>query len=492
MNTNKNLIIKQIGVIYFALILLICSVTSCHGLRAAHRDDGLFREIGIVNVSGSNLEVFWIHYETKKHILISSPPYLKPNDGFTIKSHVGHQFSIQELPSPKTKRCINGPDKTTCGRAFFTVNAVDKQAFHIGELLEVTIKDTVTIDDERILHPLPSGELSDCEAIALETIESQQQHLSTMDTTTLIQRMTKCVEETVTQQMIHANEEIKYQALLRDKLAEQLENYTCADYELPSSPALRTEYWNHTDLAVTRKVDVLHDRPASKVHVIQNFISKAECAAMEETAIHKLHKATVADGKGGSELSPNRKALQAGIHIPWKKEAKGNLLTKISRRVYDYTDHVLQMGIDEHGQEDLMSIQYKGRGVQDKEPDRYMPHCDGECKGMPHRQGQRMATIVIYCTVPEMGGATNFRKSGLHVVPEEGSATFFSYVDPETMMMDNGFTEHSGCPVIEGEKKIVTQWVRAGVDRENPWNSFNTRECFDFGFELVVCVSLFG
>lgn len=43
--------------------------------------------------------------------------------------------------------------------------------------------------------------------------------------------------------------------------------------------------------------------------------------------------------------------------------------------------------------------------------------------------------------------------------------------------MDNGFTEHSGCPVYEGEKKIVTQWIRLGVDDENPWDSFNTREC---------------
>lgn len=47
-------------------------------------------------------------------------------------------------------------------------------------------------------------------------------------------------------------------------------------------------------------------------------------------------------------------------------------------------------------------------------------------------------------------------------------------VDPKTMKMDNGFTEHSGCPVVEGEKKIVTQWVRYGVDKEHPWNSFNT------------------
>jgi len=81
---------------------------------------------------------------------------------------------------------------------------------------------------------------------------------------------------------------------------------------------------------------------------------------------------------------------------------------------------VLQMGIDEFGPEDLMSIQYQGRGIQYKEPDRYMPHCDGECKVKPHRRGGRMATIDLYCTAPHIGGATNFRKSGLHVVGAEG------------------------------------------------------------------------
>lgn len=54
------------------------------------------------------------------------------------------------------------------------------------------------------------------------------------------------------------------------------------------------------------------------------------------------------------------------------------------------------------------------------------------------------------------------------------SAIFFSYIDPETKLMDTGFTEHSGCPVFEGEKKIVTQWIRLGVDEENAWDSFNT------------------
>jgi hypothetical protein len=221
-------------------------------------------------------------------------------------------------------------------------------------------------------------------------------------------------------------------------------------------------------------VHAKQERAASRIHLIDNFIDEEECQAMAEAAQTTLHHATVADGKGGSRLSENRKAMQAGIKVPWKEEADGHPIARLSRRVYDYTNHVLGLDIEEFGQEDLMSIQYFGRGSNDTEPDRYTPHCDGECTGQPHKSGTRMATVVMYCDVADRGGHTNFRNSGVHIKPSFGAGIFFSYIDPETLTMDNGFTEHSGCPVVEGSKKIVTQWVRYGVDEENPWNSFNT------------------
>jgi hypothetical protein len=85
--------------------------------------------------------------------------------------------------------------------------------------------------------------------------------------------------------------------------------------------------------------------------------------------------------------------------------------------------------------------------------------------------------LVLLCSsIPEYGGHTNFRNAGVHIKPQPGYAIFFSYINPTTNGTDNGFTEHSGCPVYEGEKKIVTQWIRYGVDAENPWDSFNTCE----------------
>ena len=120
---------------------------------------------------------------------------------------------------------------------------------------------------------------------------------------------------------------------------------------------------------------------------------------MEEEAEKDLHVASTADGKGGTRVSASRKAMQAGITPKFTDDGKpldDNLISVLSARVYEYTNHVLDMNISHHGQEPLMSIQYFGRGRHDIEPDRYTPHCDGRCNGENHIYGGRMATMVIY------------------------------------------------------------------------------------------------
>mmetsp|Transcript_49487 Transcript_49487/g.74672 ORF Transcript_49487/g.74672 Transcript_49487/m.74672 type:complete len:396 (-) Transcript_49487:3420-4607(-) len=324
-------------------------------------------------------------------------------------------------------------------------------------------------DDKVRAQESASEMLTECQNEALEAVGS-----SSSSAESAIAGLVECVEYSIAEKIKKASDEVSFQTTVRKRMGDLLENYTCADYELNTTEAESTDTWYSE--GVTRNVDILINRPASKVHVVKNFIDEEECLAMEEAAKPTLHRATVADGTGGSELSKNRKALQAGVKVPWDLERAGDPIARVSRRVYNYVNYVLDLDIDEHGQEDLMSIQYTGRGEDEEEPDRYMPHCDGDCTGLEFKHGNRMATIVMYCTIPEKGGATNFNKAGLHVVPEKGSATFFSYIDPETHVMDKGFTEHSGCPVIEGEKKIVTQWVRLGVTKQTPWTAYNTRK----------------
>lgn len=439
------------------LSLLIVSLISASFTFTQVRGEAP-RSISIHNTSGGRVEVHWIHPQTKERILQSNP-YIYNGATFNLNSYVSHSFEAREIPG-KTGKCAG--ENQTCRVGYFAVNENDEQVIYIKSNFEIEHEDNV-----QKARASASKMMDECKEKSLRKIKDDK--ISAED---VVNEFSECIEGSVSKQMEETNEEIAFQAGIRHKIAEHYENHTCADYDLPTTKSLRTEKWFFK--GERRMVEVLLDRAASKVHLVKNFISPEECQAMEEAAQKSLHRATVADGKGGSELSPNRKAMQAGIKIPWSKEKENNPLTTISRRVYDYVNHVLGMDIKEHGQEDLMSIQYFGRGDDDKEPDRYTPHCDGDCNGMDFKHGNRMATMVMYCTIPEKGGATNFRNSGIHVVPEAGSATFFSYIDPNTMKMDNKFTEHSGCPVIEGEKKIVTQWVRYGVDMENPWDSYNT------------------
>lgn len=388
-------------------------------------------------------------------MVLQSTPDILAGASFALNSFVGHSFQIRELPGKKTGVCEG--EGQVCRIGTFTVNENRDQIVVVKEGLEVE-----HTDSKSIAQKSASSLLTTCKESASKKL------LNGANAETILDSLADCVKGGIAKEIEKANEEITFQAGVRKNMAGLLENYTCADEGLNTTEPREVEEWEG------REVKIMIDRPASKIHVVENFITEEECRAVEEAAAPILHDATVADGSGGSQLSDSRKAKQAGIKVYWEKESDGDLIARLSRRVYDYVNHVLPFDIQHNGQEDLMSIQYFGRGPDDDKPDRYMPHCDGDCNGLDFKPGNRMATMVMYCDIPKVGGATNFRNSGVHVKPTKYAATFFGYIDPVSMKMDDGFTEHSGCPVIEGEKKIVTQWVRLGVDDENPWSSFNT------------------
>lgn len=392
-------------------------------------------------------------------------PNVMNGANFPLNSFIGHEFEVRELPSASTGLCKS--EGQVCRTTLFTVSPGDEQTFTISKKFQIRF-----VDDKVKAEQQASQIVQGCKEKATDKIASAAG--DPVKTQKAMDDLVECVEGGVASSLAKANEELSFQAQIRKGMAEQMENYTCVDPEMDTSPALETKTWRSDKDRKRRTVQVLFNRPSSKIHLIDDFISQEECDAMAEAAKPKLHQATVADGKGGSQFSENRKAKQAGITVHWEKERKGDHIAKLSRRVYDYANYVLDLNIQEHGQEDLMSIQYFGRGVNDTAPDRYTPHCDGDCDGLEHKSGTRMATLVMYCNIPEAGGHTNFRNANVHVKPKIGSGVFFSYINPETKIMDNGFTEHSGCPVFEGEKKIVTQWIRLGVDKQNPWDSFNT------------------
>lgn len=266
---------------------------------------------------------------------------------------MGHEFVAKEMPA-KDGKCAalkNG----TCGAAFFAVSENDEQAVHITPEFQA-----VFLDNKVKAQKTAQELLEECRAKANAKLAAALtnkddgpagQHAAAQAMDDLV----KCVEGGVAGTLERLNEEIAFQASVRTGIAATLENYTCLDDGLNTTEDVHAEVWTYQGRKYP--VHIKHERPASRIHVVENFIDAEECDAMEQAAAKSLHRATVADGKGGSRLSENRKALQAGIKVDWTKEADGDPIARLSRRVYDYTNHVLGLNIKENGQEDLMSIQ---------------------------------------------------------------------------------------------------------------------------------------
>jgi hypothetical protein len=72
-----------------------------------------------MNESGSRVEIYWIHPQTREATLMSSPNVMN-GATFPLNSFVGHEFEVRELPSVKSGVCSS--EDQTCRSNFFTVS----------------------------------------------------------------------------------------------------------------------------------------------------------------------------------------------------------------------------------------------------------------------------------------------------------------------------------------------------------------------------------
>jgi len=444
------------------------------------------------NDSNDYLSVHWVNPTTQATSLIKGD--IEPRSMFTLHSYLSHTFEVRQQVDTKTGLCGSGDEDECDKKGYFQVTQYPEQGFVIKKDVQIEVvkvskisqfsdaKNTLINDIDLNSVEDPIDTLTTCKEKANKRFKGLEKFdEDRIDAELLIKEIEDelhdCLTVGLAPRIKASYDEVEFERSLRLEASNIAENFTCVNTGLESSPDVITEEWISEIDGVMRTVHKKLERPASRIHVVENFASPEECKAMEVEAAKNLHVASTADGKGGTKISAGRKAMQAGIRPQFTADGEpldDNPISFLSGRVYEYTNHVLDMNITHHGQEPLMSIQYFGRGRHDIEPDRYTPHCDGRCTGENHVTGGRMATMVIYCTIPEQGGFTNFQNANVHVRPNSGSAVFFSYFNPLTNVTDNGLTQHSGCPVYEGEKKIITQWVRYGVSSETPHNAFNT------------------
>jgi len=214
-----------------------------------------------------------------------------------------------------------------------------------------------------------------------------------------------------------------------------------------------------TDEPRELRVEVLRETPP--VYLVHEFATQEECDYMTNLTIPAMTRSVV----GGGGVSSSRQSYSVNMFPDFDDET--HVVTRLSRRKFAFAREVagyvkLHEG---EGQEPINAVYYKDFG------DQYRPHCDGVCHGGKHRSGIRIASSLTYCAVADKGGYTYFSRSSLKVVPKPRQMLFFGYKLKDEQM-DNGLTEHTGCPVREGRKWIATQWYREGITAEKNWEYY--------------------
>jgi prolyl 4-hydroxylase len=391
-------------------------------LRKAGKPHGQIA-LKLVNHASFPIDVYWLEMVDgveKRRIKQTVKP-IRNESETQINSYEGHQFLV---------------------KFFHNQTAKDAHVLFSKSGREETI--TVTYDAQ-------SDEFAVTSFSKFDEIMAEIKNATEICAQGDMSKITECVTRAVISDIEKMTEAKAELVRNRDLMSNRLRNYTCADPHLETTPSLYSYSWDPKDGGEEIPIDVLYESEHAKIWVAHDFITEDECDILEKHGRPELKRATVAAEDGTSIVSVHRKAQQANYDVH-HEDMENDPLYALYYRVFAMTNAHAGFDLKLDGQEDFTIIQYNPT-------DEYTPHCDGTCDGTKHILHGRVASAVLYCRVADKGGATSFTKSDVFVKPTEGMGTFFTYKGLDGVM-DDGYTEHSGCPVIKGEKWITTVWMR--------------------------------
>ncbi|KAI4884388.1 hypothetical protein NFI96_011235, partial [Prochilodus magdalenae] len=228
----------------------------------------------------------------------------------------------------------------------------------------------------------------------------------------------------------------EYEALCRGegvKMTPQRERKLACRYttgggnpQLMYAPAKEEEEWDQP--LILRYHDVL---------------SISEMEVIKTLSRPKLDRAKVSDPATGRMVSMARVSKSA-----WLSEDESPVVAHANRRIAAIT------GLDMKSAEELQVANY-GIGGQ------YEPHYDSmpTNNSLFELQGERIATVLVYITDVEVGGATVFPNIGAALQPKRGSAVvWFNLLKSGE---GDARTLHAACPVFVGSKWVANKWIHS-------------------------------
>ncbi|XP_064485731.1 prolyl 4-hydroxylase subunit alpha-1-like [Ornithodoros turicata] len=216
------------------------------------------------------------------------------------------------------------------------------------------------------------------------------------------------------------------------------------------------------------KLEVVSEEP--RILVFYDFISSKECRTLRSLARTHLVRATVFPVR----QQPMGAKSNARIgKVSWLLDSVNPVVARTSQRISAAT------GLSLLSAELLQIVNYGVGG-------HYSPHTDFQKKHEPLREmtvrnGDRLATWLMYISDVTAGGATVFKWARVAVKPEEGKAVFWYNLRPDPdsvtslgqwreLRSGDMRTEHGACPVLRGSKWIATKWFHERCQGKVPYD----------------------
>ncbi|KAH7944476.1 hypothetical protein HPB52_020107 [Rhipicephalus sanguineus] len=196
------------------------------------------------------------------------------------------------------------------------------------------------------------------------------------------------------------------------------------------------------------KLEVLSLTP--RVVVFADFLTPSEVAYIQDTGHTGLKRGAIYDSGNPSGVTSYKRISK----VSWLWDTEHPFLSSLGRRIS------LASGLSLESSEAYQVANY-GLGGH------YTAHNDARdfeqvADEWYTRDGNRVATMLLYLTDVSLGGATAFVRLQLAVKPRRGSALFwpihFDFWHQKKTQQQ--LTRHVGCPVLWGTKWIATKWIR--------------------------------
>ena len=200
--------------------------------------------------------------------------------------------------------------------------------------------------------------------------------------------------------------------------------------------------------SLTAAVPVRAISQSPRIAVVEHFANAELCDWLIAAARPRLARAMVYDhatGLGRAESARSNSAI--AFHI-----AQSDLILMLLRERIAATSGLALESLE------ASSVLHYAPGQQ------FAPHVDYLDPAVPGyvkdlaENGQRIATFLVYLNEDYEGGETEFCELGIRHKGRKGDALLFWNVTPEGALDTR--TRHAGLPTTQGEKWLLSQWLR--------------------------------